>query len=418
VSDLSPTENQRIRFEEVTPANTVVAFLDAKLLTLASRFALTVFWGYDDLDSLKFAFLQLPSGKIVTLGEYENSPQAGVDLYIDLSPLGIPAPEIPTVVVEALRVLDIHESQVTWLHPDFDAEIKRNYSNLEASSSTPDAAIPNIELESHLVTDPVECFQFALKIYTRGAFPNYWAMLQHNLGLAYYHRKLGNPQQNLETAIAYFQNSQDVYTAEVFPEKWQLNQEDLQVAQQALKELLTLIQDIRERPINHRQLGGINLSGADLSEANLGEAILRVADLSWADLSGANFGGADLSGANFGGADLSGANLSGANLFRANLNGADLRGADLRGANLSGADLSRANLGEAYLRGANLLEANLIGADLSGADLSEANVRHCNFSDGIGLSESQKSALRAQGAIFSDSPGDRSGIGSPIPTRR
>jgi uncharacterized protein YjbI with pentapeptide repeats len=388
MSDLSPTKNQRIRFEEVTPANTVVAFLDAKLLTLASRFALTVFWGYDDLDSLKFAFLQLPSGKIVTLGEYENSPQAGVDLYIDLSPLGIPAPEIPTVVVEALRVLDIHESQVTWLHPDFDAKIKRNYSNLEASSSTPDAAIPNIELESHLVTDPVECFQFALKIYTRGAFPNYWAMLQHNLGLAYYHRKLGNPQQNLETAIAYFQNSQDVYTAEVFPEKWQLNQEDLQVAQQALKELLTLIQDIRERPINHRQLGGINLSGADLSEANLI------------------------------GADLSGADLRGANLFRANLNGADLRGANLSGKNLIGANLYRANLGEAYLRGANLLEANLIGADLSGADLSEANVRHCNFSDGIGLSESQKSALRAQGAIFSDSPGDRSGIGSPIPTRR
>jgi hypothetical protein len=353
MSDLSPTKNQRIRFEEVTPANTVVAFLDAQLLSLASRFSLTVFWGYDDLDSLKFAFLQLPSGKIVTLGEYENSPQAGVDLYIDLSPLGIPAPEIPTVVVEALRVLDIHESQVTWLHPDFDAEIKRNYSNLEASSSTPDAAIPNIELESHLVTDPVECFQFALKIYTRGAFPNYWAMLQHNLGLAYYHHKLGNRQENLEAAIACFRRSQDVYRAEVFPEKWQLNQEDLQVAQQALKELLTLIQDIRERPINHRQLEGINLSGADLS-----------------------------------------------------------------GADLSRANLSRANLGEADLRGANLLEANLIGADLSGADLSEANVRHCNFSDGIGLSESQKSALRAQGAIFSDSPGDRSGIGSPIPTRR
>jgi hypothetical protein len=368
MSDLVPTENQRIRFEEVTPANTVVAFLDAKLLTLASRFALTVFWGYDDLDSLKFVFLQLPFGKIVTLGEYENSPQAGVDLYIDLSPLGIPAPEIPMVVLEALRVLDIHESQVTWLHPDFDAEIRRNYSNLEAFSSTPDSAIPSVELAPHLVTDPVECFQFALNIYTREAFPTYWAMLQHNLGLAYYHRKLGNPQKNLEAAITCFQRSQDVYRAEVFPEKWQLNQEDLQVAQQALKELLTLIQDIRERPINHRQLGGINLTLVNLSEANLSEANLR--------------------GTNLGGANLGGANLIGADLREANLRGADLRGANLRWANLRE------------------------------VDLSDANVRGCNFSDGTGLSESQKSALRAQGAIFSDSPGDRSGIGSLTPTRR
>lgn len=272
MSDLNPAENltlkenQCIRFEEVAPTNTIVALLEAKLLMLASRRQLTVFKGYDGLDFLKFAFLPLPSGKIVTLGEYENSPQPGVDLYLDLSPLGIPESDIPKVVVEVLQVLNINESQLIWLHPDFAATIQQKYPELGAVRATPDLAIPSRELESNLVTDPVECFQFALKIYTKTNFPNYWAMLQHNLGLAYYHQKLGNRQKNLETAIACFQNSQEVYTAENFPEKWQLNQEDLYVAQQALEQLikLNLIREIREKPLTGRQRQGIDLSGADL----------------------------------------------------------------------------------------------------------------------------------------------------------
>lgn len=332
MSHLSSTEYQRIRFEEVAPTNTVVAFLAVKLLTLAARFKLSVFEGYDDLDSLQFAFLPLPSGQIVTLGEYANSPQAGVDLFIDLSPLGIPESDIPTVVFEALQVLDIDESQVTWLHPDFEVEIKQKYTNPGSSQ-----AIPSLVSEPTLVTDPVECLKFALTIYTQTDFPNYWAMLQHNLGLAYYHRWSGNRQENLEAAIARFHRSQEVYTAEKFPEKWLLNQEDLQVAQQALEEFRNLIRDIREKRIENRQLAGMNLNGATLREADLSEA-----------------------------------------------------------------DLNRANLWE--------------------ADLSGANVANCRFGEGIGLSDTEKSALKARGAIFSDAQGDWSVVGSrtpsPTPARR
>jgi len=221
-----------------------------------------------------------------------------------------------------------------------------------------------------------------------------------------------------------------------------------------------LVREIVTQGIIHGNLSGVDLSDADLSGAELIRADLSGADLSGADLiranlSGANLSGAYLSGANLSSADLSGADLiradlsgaklfhaylRGANLIRANLSGADLIDADLIDADLSGADLSGANLSRAFLSGANLIGANLSGADLSGAnlrgadlrsadlngadlsgaflsganlrgaDLSKTTVEKARFSSNSGISESMKQDLIKQGAIFEDSPGDRSEV--------
>nr|WP_268932474.1 pentapeptide repeat-containing protein [Sphaerospermopsis reniformis] len=77
--------------------------------------------------------------------------------------------------------------------------------------------------------------------------------------------------------------------------------------------------------------------------------------------------------------------------------------------------MSRANLSRAYLIGANLSRANLIGAnlslaDLSGADLSGAAVKNAIFGDNQGISPAMKRDLIERGAIFEDSPGDRSRV--------
>jgi len=192
-------------------------------------------------------------------------------------------------------------------------------------------------------------------------------------------------------------------------------------------------------------LSGADLSDADLSDAGLSGAYLSRADLSDADLSGADLSGAYLSGADLSGAylidaklidaklidaklivanlsdanlsraDLSGANLSGANLSRANLSHANLSGANLSDADLSDADLRSANLSRANLSGADLIDANLsraglIGADLIGANLSKTKVEKARFSSNSGISESMKQDLIKQGAIFEDSPGDRSEV--------
>jgi uncharacterized protein YjbI with pentapeptide repeats len=178
--------------------------------------------------------------------------------------------------------------------------------------------------------------------------------------------------------------------------------------------------DLRGADLSHAYLKSANMSGADLIGANLSDAYL-----SFVNLSGANLSGADLSVANRSVANRSVANLRDPNLSGANLSGADPSGANLSGADLSRAKLSRAKLSRANLSGANLSGANLSGADLSGADLSGANligadlidanlsktkVEKARFSSNSGISESMKQDLIKQGAIFEDSPGDRSEV--------
>jgi len=176
--------------------------------------------------------------------------------------------------------------------------------------------------------------------------------------------------------------------------------------------------DLSGADLSGANLIGANLIGANLRSADLSGADLRSADLSRADLSSADLIGANLSGADLRSANLIGANLSGANLRSADLSGADLSRADLIGADLIGANLSGANLSGADLSGADLSDANLSGANLSGADLIDANlsktkVEKARFSLNFGISESMKQDLIKQGAIFEDSPGDR----SEVPTK-
>ncbi|MBW4608307.1 MAG: pentapeptide repeat-containing protein [Hassallia sp. WJT32-NPBG1] len=198
--------------------------------------------------------------------------------------------------------------------------------------------------------------------------------------------------------------------------------------------------DLSGADLSGAYLRGANLSGAFLSDAHLSGANLRGANLSGANLIGANLSGANLIGANLSGANLSGANLSDADLIfaklsRANLSGAFLSGAFLSDANLSDANLSGVNLSDAILSGINLGDAilsrpslkraflsgvnlsgvnlsgvNLSGANLSGANLSGANVENARFGDNPGISEAIKHDLIQKGAIFEDSPGDRSEI--------
>ncbi len=54
--------------------------------------------------------------------------------------------------------------------------------------------------------------------------------------------------------------------------------------------------------------------------------------------------------------------------------------------------------------------ANLSGANLSGANLSGATVENAIFGDNQGISPAMKRDLIERGAIFEDSPGDRSRV--------
>ncbi len=396
MTDPTSKKSQRVRFEEVTPTNEIVAYFNAQLPDLVASTGLPIFPGYDDLDYIQFAYITLPSGNTVVLGQYENAPAIGVDLYVELDRKhnSTAIDNIPALVVETLRYLSIPRQTAVWFNPDYETEIELLYSEDGEFESIP--KIPTEE--SNLITEyePIDCFYYALEIYTREKFPEHWAMLQHNLGLAYFDRIKGERWENLLKSIECFHKSLEVFTQDQFPRKWQINQEDLSRSREAWHvEKANLVRDILDRPMASR-----NLKYADLRRANLSDA----------DLSGANLSDANLSGANLSGADLIGANLSGTDLSSAYLSFAYLSGVYLSGANLSDADLSGANLSDANLSG-----ANLSGAYLSDADLSFANVDQAQFGYNEGISDLRRRDLILRGAIFNDAPGDRSESKTLVP---
>ena len=60
--------------------------------------------------------------------------------------------------------------------------------------------------------------------------------------------------------------------------------------------------------------------------------------------------------------------------------------------------------------GSNDYHADLSRADLRDADLSVIQVEKTRFRNNLGITEELKKDLINRGAIFEDSPGDRSGI--------
>jgi hypothetical protein len=183
--DHEGASRQRVRFEEVTPTNEIVAYFKAELPDLIVGTGLPIFPGYDDLDDIQFAYITLPSGNTVVLGQYGNAPEIGVDLYVELdrkNSSNTISTNIAALVVETLRYLAIPRATAVWFHPDYETEIELLYSQGGEFESIP--KVPTQELTLSTEYEPIDCFYYALEIYTRPKFPEHWAMLQHNLGLA------------------------------------------------------------------------------------------------------------------------------------------------------------------------------------------------------------------------------------------
>jgi uncharacterized protein YjbI with pentapeptide repeats len=426
MSNPTTLADRMVRFEEVTPTNTIVAFFDAQLTSLVAHLGLPIYDGYDDLDEIQFAFLTLPSGQTVTLGQYAHSPQVGVDLYVDLK-----LQDVPSVVFETCTYLEIPRQEVIWFHPDWQDEIDRMYIENSSIEKRPESSQVK-ELLQSTKYEPIDCFNHALRIYTVQDFPLYWAMLQYNLGLAYFNRTKGSHIQNLQLSIKCFKYSLDFYSKDEFPEKWRLNQHSLKRSQQSLKLLKkkNLIKNIITRPLLFRKLNGVDLIRANLGGANLGYANLMNAKLGSIDLSGANLNNANLSGAKLGSGNLTGADLSDTHLINAklgsvdfrnaNLSNANLVGADMSGANLSFVNLNRSNMIYSKLEGADLIDADLSNANLSfaklkGANLTGANVHNTRFRNNSGISPHLKQDLISRGAIFDDPPRERAKSRNLVP---
>jgi hypothetical protein len=351
-------KKELVRFEEVTPTLLPVAYFDGHLTDLISHLKLPIYGGYNDLDEMKFAFLTLPSGKTVVVSEYSNAPRIGVDLYVDSKQVDIPA-----AVYESCQQLGKSRDQVVWFREKFQAEIDQLFieqGDIREIEKSTESGIREV------IYNPIACFQHSLLIYDRARFPEYWAMLQYNLGTAYYQAFKsgdGDRGQNLKLSFHCYHQSEEVYTQDKYPERWKISQETLEN-----------VKTLRFTDLRRENLSGANLTGADLTGAMLAQA--------------------DLTGANLTGADLTGAMLALADLTRADLTGADLTGADLIQVNLLGANLV----------GTNLMEAELVSANLNGVNLHDSNVMRANFKYALGILDEVQEDLKQRGAIFDDRP--------------
>lgn len=70
-------------------------------------------------------------------------------------------------------------------------------------------------------------YQRALQVYTREEFPEEWAEVKNNLGIAYREYPGGNRADNLEAAIEAYQLALQVRTFERYPAKWAATQNNL-----------------------------------------------------------------------------------------------------------------------------------------------------------------------------------------------
>jgi Pentapeptide repeats (8 copies) len=279
-----------VKFEEVTPTLLRVAYFDGHLTALISHLNLPIYGGYDGLDEMMFAFLTLPSGKTVTLGEYANSPRVGVDLYVDSK-----MEDISVVVYESCQQIGTPRERVVWFRDKFQAEVEQLF---EGQGDIKEIERKSEKEKQQVIYNPIACFQHSLQIYDRSQFPEYWAMLQYNLGSAYYkvfQKGKGDRGRYLKLSIDHYLQSEKVYTQDKYPERWKISQDTVRAVKRLSAEDLT----------------GAKLVGANLSKAFLGRAKLMGADLREADLSRSY-----LIEANFNGANLSGVNLSGANVTR------------------------------------------------------------------------------------------------------
>jgi hypothetical protein len=225
------SNRQLVRFEEVTPTLLPVAYFDGHLADLISHLKLPIYGGYNDLDEMNFSFLTLPSGNTVVVGEYSNAPRTGVDLYVDSKQVDIPA-----VVYESCQQLGKSRNQVVWFSEKFQAEIDKLFME--------QGDIQEIERSKfgiqEVIYNPIVCFQHSLKIYDRAGFPEYWAMLQYNLGTSYYNAFKsgdGDQCQNLKLSIYCYYQSLEVYTGDRFPERWEISQKSILASQKSLLEV-------------------------------------------------------------------------------------------------------------------------------------------------------------------------------------
>jgi hypothetical protein len=83
---------------------------------LSRRFGLKFENAQDDLDTLEAALICTPTGRQFALVHHDNQPLPGTDILVDER-----SSDITADLSEFLNILSVHPRELSWTHPDIDA---------------------------------------------------------------------------------------------------------------------------------------------------------------------------------------------------------------------------------------------------------------------------------------------------------
>ncbi|BAZ37667.1 TPR repeat-containing protein [Calothrix sp. NIES-4101] len=97
---------------------------------------------------------------------------------------------------------------------------------LDNKASNTEIAITGYEIALNILTSNALSKNWVVNV-TRNIFSKHWAMMQYNLGNAYYNRIMGDQAENLEKEISAYNHALEVFNPTVYPEYWAITQHNL-----------------------------------------------------------------------------------------------------------------------------------------------------------------------------------------------
>jgi hypothetical protein len=119
--DSNMSENSLIRFDEFYRETEPIAVINLQPQALEKRNKELKFQkGYDDLDYLEYARLEVLSDRTIALISHENTPMPGTDICVAPGQL-----DILSILTNTIERLQLSDRDLSWIHPDYEQEFQQ-----------------------------------------------------------------------------------------------------------------------------------------------------------------------------------------------------------------------------------------------------------------------------------------------------
>jgi hypothetical protein len=121
--DSNVPENSLIRFDEVYHETEPIAVIKLQPHELSHKNKELKFdRGYDDIDYLQYARLEIMPGCTIALVSHQNTPIPGTDIYV--APTQV---DRVLVLIKAVSTLHLFVQDLLWIHPNLERQFQKRW---------------------------------------------------------------------------------------------------------------------------------------------------------------------------------------------------------------------------------------------------------------------------------------------------